>query len=86
MTSYNPSFEAKKLCNLPDCPKDINWAVGFVDGQLLANGASYDLIRAVALGDWDKIRSELGEIIDPDRRDRLTRIVERIVPIVGRDV
>jgi hypothetical protein len=82
----DPNLEVRKICNLPADPTSDNWEVGFVDGQLLAHGASYDLISAVAAGDYEKVRSEIGMIPDLEKQIRLTNIVERIIPIIARYV
>jgi hypothetical protein len=82
----DPNLEIKKICNLPADPTSEDWEVGFVDGQLFANGGSYDLICAVATGDHEKVRSEICMVSDIEKRKRLTRIVERIIPIVARNV
>jgi hypothetical protein len=84
--NFDTSFEAKKLCNLPANPITENWEVGFIDGQLLPHGASYELIKAVSLGDQDGMKAELEKITDQERRERLIKIVERIAPIIGRNV
>jgi hypothetical protein len=82
----DPNLEVRKICNLPADPTSDNWEVGFVDGQLLAHGASYDLIRAVAAGDHEKVRSEIVSISDLEKRINLTNIVGRIIPILAQYV
>ena len=82
----DPNLEVRKICNLPTDPTNDNWEVGFVDGQLLAHGASYDLICAIAAGNYKKVRSEIGMISDLEKQITLTLIVERIIPIIARHV
>ena len=78
--------EIRKICNLPANPATENWEVGFVDGQLLVHGASYDLISAVAAGDYQKVRSEIAMIPDLEKQINLTLIIERIIPIIAQHV
>jgi hypothetical protein len=82
----DPNLEIRKICNLPADLTSDNWEVGFVDGQLLAHGASYDLIRAVAAGDHQKVRSEISMISDLEKRITLTKIIERIIPVIAQNV
>ena len=82
----DPNLEIRKICNLPADPSSEDWEVGSVDGQLLAHGASYDLIRAVAAGDHQKVRSEIATISDLEKRTNLTNVIERIIPIIARYV
>ena len=70
------------LCNLPANPTDDDWDVSLIDGQLLANGGSYDLIQAVASGDRQLATEEINKIDNPDQHDLLSRIVDRLLLIV----
>lgn len=52
--------------------------VGLIDGQLLANGASWELIHAVERGNDQEIATLLSLVSDQEERERLTRIIERL--------
>lgn len=84
--THDPSSEVRKICNLPADPTSEDWEVGFVDGQLLVHGASYDLIGAVAAGDYEKVRSEIAMIPDLEKQINLTLIIEQIIPIIAQHV
>jgi hypothetical protein len=75
-----------KLHNLPDDPNVTTWQVGFIDGQLLPHGASRELIQAVASGDRNQIEIELQKVSDVARREPLNTVIQRLLPIVQRNV
>lgn len=58
-------------------------SVGFVDGQLLGNGASQSLVSAVIDADDHQIAQELLKVEDLEQRDRLISIIQRLGEIQG---
>lgn len=58
-------------------------SVGFVDGQLLGNGATPELVAAVIDADDRQISLELLKVEDLEQRDRLTSIIQRLGEIQG---
>lgn len=58
--------------------------VDFVEGQLLPHDASHELIGAVKRGDDKAITEELQKVKDPEKLAVLTRIIQRLGPILGR--
>jgi hypothetical protein len=65
-----------------------DWGVSdeadFVESQLLPQGASDELIGAVRHGDDKAIAKELQKVKDLEKLAVLTRIIQRIGPILGR--
>lgn len=82
----NSAFDTNHYqgCHIPNNPI-YKWDVDLIDGQLLPHGASYNLILAIADGHELRIREVLLLESDLEKRQRLSRIIQRLAPILGRN-
>lgn len=58
--------------------------VDLAAGQILGNGGTRKLVEAVRDADDRRISKALRAIGDKDQRERLTSIVQRLGPILGK--
>ena len=76
-------LEAWEEASFVDKSGALTTEVGFVDGQLLANGATPALVTAVIDADDRQIMEEILKVGDKEQRDRLINIIQRLGEVQG---